>query len=172
MASAASYDVYLVLHPFRANVREFQILTRPLGDLDALYLDACEGFYAPEVDVALAVLCFSQRARARLGPKLIHQFAGRSGLPMVVPEQLPTELQHQFLIEHMEIYTTYVQQYASKAETMPLVERTIVRLAEHLDPLPRPRTETELLFDVEAELPVLNPRKRARPGWMRAESVL
>ena len=38
MEPAESHDVYLVLHPFAGNVREFRILTRPLGDLDLRWM--------------------------------------------------------------------------------------------------------------------------------------
>lgn len=166
-----TYDVYLLLNPFRGNVREFCILTRVLADLDGIYLQAAEGFYAPVIDSALVVLCFSGRARRRLGAKLIHLFAGRTGLPMVAPEALSAEDSQRFLVDHMSRYDTYVQQYAAVDEPVGLVERTILHLAEHVAPLPRAGTERDYNFDLGDEVPLLNPRKPTHPHWLRDESV-
>ena len=166
-----TYDVYLLLNPFRSNVREFCILTHVLADLEGVYLDSAEGYYAPDIDSALVVLCFSDRARRRLGPSMIHQFAGRSGLPMVAPEALSSEVAQRFLVDHMSRYDTYVQQYAASDEPVSLVERTILHLAEHVGPLPRAGTESDCNFDLDDELPLLNPRKATHPHWLDHDSA-
>src|SRR5215207_7683970 len=90
-----SHDVYLVLHPFADNVREFRILVRPLGDMDQRYLEGAEGFYRGDLDTALLVL----------------RFCGRSGLPMVIPSRLDAAQRRAFFLEHLSGYTTYVQLY-------------------------------------------------------------
>jgi hypothetical protein len=153
-----SHDVYLVLHPFRGNVREFGILVRPLADLDQRYLAGAEGFYAPEIDTALVVLRFTRRAYHRLGDRHVELFVGRSGLPMVVPERLNAEARRRFFLEHLSGYSTYVQLYPS-SDQVGLAERVLINLTDHIVDPGAPRTDQELCFDIEAELPVINPRR-------------
>src|SRR5262245_58444972 len=126
MEPAESHDVYLVLHPFAGNVREFRILTRPLGDLDLRYLAGAEGYYRDDLDVALVVLRFTQRAYERLGDKLVGLFCGRSGLPMVIPDRLDATQRRSFFLEHLSGYTMYVQLYPGDHEPLPLAERVLV----------------------------------------------
>lgn len=159
---ASSFDVFLVLHPFRANIREFQILMRPLGDLETAYLRGAEGFYAHRIDTALVVLRFSERAIERLGERMIALFAGRSGLPMVVPDKLTADQRRAFFLEHLTGYNTYVQHYAARDEEYPLLERVVVSLAEHVQGLPA--SPGSHLFDIESELPVYGDWRRHRLG--------
>jgi hypothetical protein len=158
-----SHDVYLVLHPFADNVREFRILVRPLADLDPLF-EGAEGFYRADLDIALLVLRFSGQARERLGDEVMAMFCGRSGLPMVIPNQLDAAQRRAFFLEHLSGYTTYVQLYPGDAgdpdapyeEPMSLGERVLAHLEDHIGRRPRLATAR---FDVEAQLPVANPRR-------------
>lgn len=149
-----SHDVYLVLHPFAGNVREYRILVRPLGDMDQRYLAGAEGFYRPDLDIAMVVLRFTPRAYERLGDKLMSMFCGRSGLPMVVPGRLDASRRRAFFLEHLSGYTTYVQLYPEDG-ALPLAERVLVHLEEHL----AGRAAPGVSFDIEAHLPIANPRR-------------
>lgn len=153
-----SHDVYLVLHPFAGNVREFRILVRPLGDMDQRYLSGAEGFYRADLDVALLVLRFTARAHERLGDRLMAMFCGRSGLPMVIPSRLDPNQRRAFFLEHLSGYTTYVQLYPDVDDETALAERVLVHLTDHLGPRSE-RTVDQINFDVEANLPVANPRR-------------
>jgi hypothetical protein len=152
-----SHDVYLVLHPFAGNAREFRILVRPLGDLDQRYLAGAEGFYRGDFDIALVVLRFTPRAFERLGDKMVQMFCGRSGLPMVIPGRLDAARRRAFFLEHLSGYTTYVQLYPDES-ALPLGERVLVHLEEHLGQRGQ-RAVGAVGFDVEANLPVANPRR-------------
>ena len=160
-----SQDVYLVLHPFADNVREFRILVRPLGDMDERYLQGAEGFYRGDLDTALLVLRFSPEAVERLGEEGMAELCGRSGLPMVIPSALDSMERRSFFLEHLSGYTTYVQLYPGDAgdpdlpyeEPPPLGERVLAHLEDHIS---RYHMAVEpASFDVEANLPVANPRR-------------
>ena len=159
---ASSFDVFLVLHPFRANIREFQILMRPLEDLEAHYLRGAEGFYSHRIDTALVVLRFSERAMEHLGERTIALFAGRSGLPMVIPDRLSSADRRRFFLEHVTNYNTYVQHYAARGEDYPLLERVVVSLAEHLQGMPWSPDSHK--FDIARDLPVYGEWRRHRLG--------
>jgi hypothetical protein len=146
-----SFDVYLVLHPFRDNAREFQILVRPLADLDAACLAGAEGFYRPSIDTALVALRFSEEAIARIGERMALGVASRCGLPLIVPDRLSHEERRHFFLTHLSHYSTYLQLYQSAHEHAGLAERVIGALTEHLAALPHapPRP-----FAPDAELPL------------------
>ncbi len=166
-ATLESHDVYLVLHPFAGNVREFRILVRPLGDLDERYLSGAEGFYRADLDVALMVLRFTREAYERLGDRMMAMFCSRSGLPMVVPSRLDPLQRRTFFLEHLSGYTTYVQLYPGESEDQaPLGERVLIHLADHLGSRSE-RALDQVHFDVEAHLPVANPR---RDRWRHGTS--
>jgi len=154
---AESHDVYFVLHPFSDNVREFRILMRPLGDLDIRYLAGAEGYYRNDLDTAMVVLRFTQRAHQRLGDMVVNLLCSRSGLPIVIPERLTPAERRTFFLEHLSGYTTYVQLYPG-GDPLPLAERVLVHLEEHLGPR-RASTGEPTFFDVEANLPIANPRR-------------
>jgi hypothetical protein len=154
-----SFDVYLVLHPFRESVREFQILVRPLADLDATCLSGAEGFYRPSIDTALVALRFSDATVARIGEEMALVVAARCGLPMVVPDRLSPDDRRAFFLSHLSRYTTYLQLYQSAFEPAGLAERVIGALAEHLTTAAPTRARP---FDPHAELPLSNPRRRPR----------
>lgn len=164
-------DVYVLLSPFRENVREFCILTRVLADLDAEQLDAAEGFYAPDVDAALVGLCFADGVRRRLGPRGIQETVARTGLPMVIPATLSPADAHRFFGEHLSRYDTYVQQYPNLGEPLCLVERIVRRLGEQTALRPRAGTESDYLFDLRGEVPLVDARKPTLPGWLRPDSA-
>jgi hypothetical protein len=159
---ASSFDVFLALHPFRANIREFQILMRPLGDLETRYLRGAEGFYSHRIDTALVVLRFSERALEKMDERTVALFAGRSGLPMIIPDKLSAEDRRRFFLEHLTSYNTYVQHYASRDEQYPLLERVVVSLAEHVRGLPA--SPDSHRFDIASELPVYGDWRRHRLG--------
>ena len=175
-----SYDVILVLHPFRDNVREFQVLARPLEVLDAEYLLGTEGLFNPKTDTALIVLRFSEEAAKRFGPYTIHLFAGRSGLPMIVPAKLSPLERRKFFLEHLTAsYSVYVQLYPCADEPGSLVERTLGTLSGHIEMLPY--IEPPRDFDIEHSMPLFNPHlqrvkkrrkpRRTQPPWRRLDSV-
>jgi hypothetical protein len=154
-----TYDIFLVLHPFRDNVAEFQILMRPLSDLGRTHLVGCDGFYSPRIDTALLVLRFPADLVDHWGEKILKLFAGRTGLPMVIPSELSAEARRRFFLEHVSGYDTYVQQYWAPDEPLPLPVRVLEHLREHVDTLPAPAQGT--FFDVRASLPV-HGRRRGR----------
>lgn len=174
-----SYDVILVLHPFRNNVREFQILVRPLEALDEEYLLGTEGLFNPKTDTALIVLRFSEEAAKRLGAYTIHLFASRSGLPMIVPARLEPEQRRRFFIEHLTpSYNVYAQLYPSADEPASLVERAIDTLTGHLETVPY--IEPSPSFDIQRAMPLFNPQlqksrrrkpRRTQPPWQRLDSA-
>lgn len=163
-------DVYVLLNPFRYNVREFRILTRVLADLGGDDLEAAEGFYAPDIDAALIGACFTAAARARLGVEGMQARVARCGLPLVVPARLDPAAVRRFFDEHLLRYDTYVQLYPSAAEPLGLVERIVQRLGEQVVLRPRAGTESDYNFDLRQEVPLLGvPRptgsssRRVRP---------
>ena len=164
-------DVYVLLHPFRCNWREFGILTRVLADLDADQLDAAEGFYAPDIDAALIGVCFADTARLHLGTRGMQAAVARTGLPMVVPATLSEAQAHRFFVEHMGRYDTYVQLYPAADEPIGLIERVVHRLGEQVGLRPRAGTESDYNFDLRGEVPLLEARKPTVPGWLRHDSA-
>src|SRR5262249_33935983 len=102
------------------------------------------------IDTSLIVLRFTLRAHRRLGDGLIEMLAGRSGLPMVIPDRLDPSARRAFFLDHVSLYTTYVQLYPG-ADPEPLAERVAMRLAEHACP------EGDAGFDT-GRLPVVNDR--------------
>jgi hypothetical protein len=164
-----SADVYLLLNPFRCNVREFRILTRVLGDLGS-ELEAAEGYYAPDIDAALIGACFTSAASSRLGVEGMQASVARCGLPLVVPARLDRAAAHRFFDAHLSRYDTYVQLYPSAAEPMGLLERIVQRLGEQVVLRPRPGTESDYNFDLGQEVPVMGVRHATRSDWRRAES--
>ena len=174
-----SYDVILVLHPFRNNVQEFQILARPLAVLDGEYLIGTEGLFNPKTDTTLIVLRFSEDAAKRLGPYTIHLFAGRSGLPMIVPAKLTPAQRRKFFIEHLTAsYNVYVQLYPVAKEPGSLVDRALNTLSGHIETLPY--IEPPADFDIQRSMPLFNPQlvknkrrrpRRTQPPWRRLDSV-
>lgn len=162
-------DVYVLLNPFRCNVREFRIITRVLADLDSDDLEAVDGYYAPDIDAALIGTCFTAAARARLGVEGMQACIARCGLPLVVPARLDAAGVARFFDEHLLRYDTYVQLYPSAAEPMGLFERMIVQLGEHAVLRPRAGTESDYNFDLRHEVPVIGVLHEL-PSWRRAES--
>lgn len=159
---ASTYDVILVLHPFRTHVREHETLCRALRDLDAHYLLGAEGFHQAQIDTALVVLRFSARAADRLGGRFLQLFARRCGLPMIVPAELDAETRRKFFLGHLSRYTTYVQQYCSKREGAGVAERVVATLGEHVSHLPAP--ERRERFDPYAALPISERRRTVSSG--------
>lgn len=155
---SSTFDVFLVMHPFRDNVREFQILVRPLADLEPVHLVDAEGYYNPNLDTAAVSMRFDRRAVASLGEPALLALAGRSGLPMVVPARLSGVERQRFFLDHLSRYSTYVQQYYEPREATSMVERVLACLAAHTasDPARAARS-----FDVH-DLPLINPRRRRR----------
>ena len=152
---ADSYDVYLVLHPFRGNVARLRALVRPLARIDRIYLSSVEIFYRLASDTALAVLSFSRHAQAHLGEDSIHLLALRSQLPMIVPARLPMEERRRFFLEHLSGYEMYQPPSPAGCGELPPVEHAIERLAEQLTsvtgPFPIP------LHDTTDDLPLFHP---------------
>jgi hypothetical protein len=153
-----TFDVFQVMHPFRDNVREFQILMRPLADLEPVHLVDAEGYWHPGLDTAVVSMRFDPRAAGRVGESGLLTLAGRSGLPMVVPNRLSPLQRQQFFIDHLSRYSTYVQQYHEPRESTSMLERVLACLAAHIAHEPRRPTRN---FDVH-DLPLINPRKRRR----------
>lgn len=174
-----SYDVILVLHPFRNNVDEFRVIARPLDELDREYLIGTEGLFNPKTDTALVVLRFSEEATRRLGAPTVHLFAGRAGLPMILPTKLTPVQRRRFFIEHLTAsYNVYVQVYPSSDEPGSLVDRTLVTLSGHIETLPY--IEPPANFDIQRSMPLFNPQlerpkrrkpRRTQPPWRRLGSV-
>lgn len=157
-----TYDVFLVLHPFRDNLAEFQILVRPLAQLDHHHLVGAEGYYARRIDTALLVLRFSEQIVHQLGAPAIHALAARPGLPMVVPAQLGPAQRRQFFLDHLTRYRVYVQQYPDRDDHCSLPVRTIGCLGEHVAAMPPPSADVR--FDATRELPVFRVQRRAQRG--------
>lgn len=162
-------DVYVLLNPFRCNVREFRILTRVLADLDRDDLEAVEGYYAPDIDAALIGTCFTPDARSRRGVEGMQTCVARCGLPLVVPARLDAAAARRFFDEHLLRYDTYVQLYPSAAEPLGLFERIVERLGEQVVLRPRAGTESDYNFDLRLEVPVIGVRHATMPRW-RADS--
>jgi hypothetical protein len=156
-----SYDIYLVLHPLRDSVPEFQVLLRPLEPLGGDYLLGVDGYYNPETDTALLALRFSQQTADRLGSLALHLYTSRSGLPMVIPARLSATERRRFFIEHLSEYVIYLQQYPAAGEDMSLIARSINALVHHIEPLPRPAVARA--FDPSSDLPLFNARTLAQP---------
>lgn len=163
-------DVYVLLNPFRCNVREFRILTRVLADLDSDDLEAVEGYYAPDIDAALIGACFTSDTRSRLGIEGMQARVARCGLPLVVPARLDVAAARRFFDEHLLRYDTYVQLYPSAVERMGLFERIVERMGEQVALRPRAGTESDYNFDLRQEVPVIGVRHATMPSWRRAES--
>ncbi len=135
---APTYDIFLILSPFRDNVAEFQILVRPLSDLGQKHLIGADGFYNATLDTALLCLHFREELIEHWGPKIINLFAQRTGLPMVIPAELSPRQRRRFFLEHVSGYDTYVQQYWARDEALPLPTRVLEHLREHVSTLPAP----------------------------------
>jgi hypothetical protein len=163
-----SYDIYLVLHPLRDSVLEFQVLLRPLEPLGGDYLLGVDAYYNPETDTALMALRFSQRTLDRLGSLALHLYTGRSGLPMVIPARLSATERRRFFIGHLSEYVIYLQQYPAANEDVPLIARSLNALIHHIEPLPRP--EVLRAFDAGRDLPIFNPRSPAQPRRLDSAS--
>ena len=174
-----TYDVILVLHPFRNNVEEFRVIAQPLGELDRQYLTGTEGLFNPKTNTALIVLSFSDEATRRLGAPTVHLFAGRAGLPMIIPTKLTPLQRRRFFIEHLTAsYNVYVQTYPSSDEPGSLVDRTLVNLSGHVETLPY--IEPPASFDIRSSMPLFNPQlerprrrkpRRTQPPWRFFDSV-
>ena len=160
---SSPHDVFLVLHPFRENVAEFQILLRPVADLGKHRLEGAEGFYDPTIDTALLVLRFPSELVDHWGVRVINLFASRCGLPMVVPSELSPSARRRFFLEHVSRYDTYVQQYFDPAETQPLPLRVLGALGEHVADMPPPGRGC--YFD-KSTLPLHGPRRPRRASTM------
>lgn len=155
---STTYDVFLVLHPFRENVAEFRILVRPLSELGRKHIVGAEGFYDGSIDTALLVLRFPEELVEHWGPTIINTFAKRTGLPMVIPSELSPRSRRQFFLEHVSRYDTYVQQYWDETETTALPVRVLEHLEEHVAGLAPPSRSQ--YFDARAVLPVHGRRHR------------
>lgn len=154
---STTYDVFLVLHPFRENVAEFRILVRPLADLGRKHIVGAEGFYDRHIDTALLVLRFPEDLVEHWGPKIINTFAQRTGLPMVIPSELSPRRRRHFFLEHVSRYDTYVQQYWDDTETTALPVRVLEHLEQHVADLGPPSRSQ--YFDARAILPVHGTRR-------------
>jgi hypothetical protein len=155
-----SYDIYLVLHPLRDSVPEFQVLLRPLEPLGGDYLLGVDGYYNPETDTALMALRFAQQTVDRLGSLALHLYTSRSGLPMVIPARLSATARRRFFIEHLSEYCIYLQQYPAAGEDMSLIARSVNALVNHIEPLPRPAVMRA--FDPSSDLPLFNAHSPAQ----------
>ncbi len=155
-----TYDVFLVLHPFLDNIREFTVLSRPLGDLQRRYLGGADAYYCEKIDTALIALRFPKRVEERWGAQLIHLLAARPGLPMVIPGTLSNAERRAFFLQHLTRYTTYLQHYPHRNESTPLVERAILNLADHLKSTPRPAKDC--YFNVARKLPLYHYKRRGK----------
>lgn len=160
---AEPHDVFLVLHPFRENVPEFQILLRPISELGPHRLSGAEGFYDPTIDTALLVLRFPGELVDHWGPRIINLFASRCGLPMVVPSELSPTARRQFFLGHVSKYDTYVQQYFDPDEKLALPLRVLRVLADHVADMPAPARGC--YFDTRM-LPLHGPRRPRRASTM------
>jgi hypothetical protein len=133
--AAPTYDVFLVLHPFREVVPELKILMRPVMHLEAHHLVGAEGYYAAATDAALINLRFHRDRADRIGHGSVVAMLGELGLPAFAPEELSDEEKHSFFLDHLAAYSTYVQHYAvHEADGPPLFDRVIDSLAEHTIP--------------------------------------
>ena len=155
----ATYDLFLVLHPFRDNVTEFQIMVRPLASLEHHQLLGAEGYYARRIDTALLVLRFPRRLVVHRGAPAIHALVGRTGLPMVVPDELGPAQRRRFFLDHLTGYRVYVQQYPDRDDHCSLAVRTIGCLAEHAAAMPPPSHDVH--FNAARELPLFRVASRA-----------
>lgn len=175
---AATYDVFLVLRPFRHNAGELRLLLAPLAHLGRTHLAGADGFYSDELDTALVALRLHAEVFARMGHEGIRQLVDGTGLPVLIPCVLEPAARERFLHVHLPRYTTYVQLYPHGCESVPVAERVVLALAEHFDPsAPAPRP---VLHDLDGELPlplpvpwpahrITPPRARpaARPAGVR-----
>ena len=161
--TTSTYDMFLVLHPFRDNVREFHVLAAPFATLSTRHVHSVEGYYAPRIDTALIALRFNHLLLERWGHDAVHTFAARSGLPMVVPQQLTARARRRFFLRHLSGYSTYVQNYPSTATTEPLVPGVIQSLCDHLDSEPVVLNPSAL--DMDSELPLFDGRRRFASVW-------
>jgi hypothetical protein len=160
-AAEPTYDVFLVMHPFRDNVAEFQILVRPLASVEEhRHLVGAEGYYARCIDTALLALRFPERMVQRWGSRTILVLAGRTGLPMVVPSELAPAQRRHFFLDHLTRYRVYVQQYPDRNDHSSLAVRTLQNLAEHVAAMPPPSRDTH--FDAARELPLHGRRQSGR----------
>jgi hypothetical protein len=162
----STYDVFLVLHPFRENVSEFRILVRPLSDLGRKHMVGAEGFYDQHLDTALLVLRFPEELVQHWGEKIINTFARRTGLPMVIPSELSPTQRRQFFLEHVSSYDTYVQQYWDANDPTPLAVRVLEHLEQHVADMRAPSRSQ--FFDARAMLPVHGGGRRHRLGSVGA----
>ena len=153
-----TYDVFLVMHPYRRNLAEFRVLIRPLRE-SARCLAGAEGYYCDPLDTALVALRFHRPADERHISRIL-AIAALPGLPMVVPEQLSARERRYFFLQHVTRHGTYVQQYANYQDRTPLVERVLETLSQHL--APTISTHAGRGFDVERELPLYSASTQTR----------
>jgi len=135
-----TYDIYLLMRPFRELVSELRHLLEPLHGLEERLAVGAEGYYAPRLDTALLAIRFDRAQAARLGQKRLRSLVASVGLPIITPETLSFEHRCQFFLEHLANYTTYVQQYRSCGEPS-LIDRVVADLADHAFPLVLERHE-------------------------------
>lgn len=152
---AATYDVFLVLRPFRHNVSELQLLLAPLARLGRSHMASADGYYSDELDTALVALRLHAEVFARLGHEGIRALVDGTGLPVIVPCVLEPEARERFLREHLSRYSTYVQLYPHGCESAPVAERVVQALAAHFSL--RGSTAGPVLYDLEGELPLPMP---------------
>jgi len=128
-----TFDIYILMRPFREIVAELRHLLEPLHSLEQRLAAGAEGYYAPRLDTALLAIRFDRAQAATLGHARLRSLVASVGLPIITPEALSFEHRCQFFLEHLANYTTYVQQYRSRDERSGLIDRVIAHLAEHAE---------------------------------------
>jgi hypothetical protein len=127
-----TYDIYLLMRRFRAEAMAYRAQVRPLAPLEFGYLSSAEGFYSPRLGSALLGLRLDERAVARMGHDSLTWLLERCDLRYVIPARLVPDQRRRFYLEHLTRYTTYVQQYPDRQESVPLLERVLLHLAQHV----------------------------------------
>ncbi len=155
---AHPFHIYIVLSPFREVVPELHILLQPLEGADP-YLPRVEGYYNELNDSALLALQFERDLVDRCGPDVLIQLISQCNLPIVTPDLLDDDSRAEFYATHLTTYSTYLQQYRTPDETMPLLRRVLAALSEHVSGLPEPASDEP--YD-SIEISTESPRSRAR----------
>ena len=152
---SASYDVYLVLHGFCANVDRYRLMVAALSPVGREYLPEVEGFYQASLDTALLTLRFSSHAVAHLGEDSLHLLAHRSRLPMIVPACLDTPQRRRFLLEQRPSFELHLTASADDASDLSPPEQAFELLARRVPLLADPHALGHL--DHSEDLPLFHP---------------
>jgi hypothetical protein len=131
-----SYDVYIVLHPFRALVHEFAETIRPVAECECEQLTGVEGYYCEAIDSAILNLRFRVDFVSLLGSRRVIELVSRWGRPVIAPAELAEDERTRFFLDHLSRYSTYVQQYPNRDEGRPMLLRVLDSVAAHVVPAP------------------------------------